>query len=115
MYTHTYLSALLGITIWPSLVGSEQIAFQLPQAAQSACQLTSYSRKINVGGSITREQAIVKFKRPNSSSSSCIVPVEQSRVDQLSEMSVILGEGKKAEGAGKQLLEVTPKGVDRAA
>ncbi|KAG0149640.1 hypothetical protein CROQUDRAFT_104978 [Cronartium quercuum f. sp. fusiforme G11] len=115
MYRHLYLISLFAFTLWPSLAVSEQITFQLPRSAQSACQVTSYSRKINVGGSITREQAIIHFKRSNSNNGPCIIPVEEDRAKRLSEMSVMSGEGKKTEGAWKKFLEIKSKGFDSVA
>lgn len=106
MYKTSLVSIFAGLTLYSGSVHTEQITFQLPKSAQTACQVEKYSRKINVGGSITREQAILHLKRSNSHPGPCILPIEDARSSSLSEMSVILGQGKQADGPNKKILEV---------
>lgn len=111
MLTRICLAALIAaLSNGPHLVIAKQISFQVPQGGQSPCQLVNYSRKITVAGSITREQAVLRFRRSNPAS--CLLPIEDARFRALSEMSVIHGEGKRAEDAWKRTLEVTSKGFD---
>ncbi|KAH9822259.1 Ribophorin I [Melampsora americana] len=112
MYKTSLVFIFAGLTLYSGSVHTEQITFQLPKSAQTACQVEKYSRKINVGGGITREQAILHLKRLNSNSGTCILPIEDARSNSLSEMSVILGQGKQTEGPNKKILEVIPKGHD---
>ncbi|OAV92728.1 hypothetical protein PTTG_02516 [Puccinia triticina 1-1 BBBD Race 1] len=93
----------------------QQLVLDLPQftlPAEPPARVTSFQRTVDVAGTITREQLILRLTRTQKETAKWYLPVEAHRAANLSSMEVYEGEPKKTGGPGNRGLKIEPLGYD---
>ncbi|MBW0527606.1 hypothetical protein O181_067321 [Austropuccinia psidii MF-1] len=109
--------ALIGLSVQPLAVSSEQIVLKAPEFKLSAgskpsYQVTRLTRNIDAAGAITRETSVMWIKRLGGKTQDWILPIEHQRASKISFMEVVKGQGDAAESSEAKRLAIALKGID---